>query len=249
MILIVNKPILFLFIKRSLPFLMKMKKLLLLLKTKAKTKRRRTRRLNPLQRETTLMGSKMRRRKRKGSLETLMRRPMTASPKDLRLRRKLQTPKVNKNGISNPFDLDNMGFFRVEWDQKYTLSEHTVASLFISCCFFQEKRRMMNLKRWTLPLLQMRRKVCTTWLGLKWCSFWISPTHFTNFVVHFAPGQKDEKESGKTEEAGKLQNGESAKDSAAGAATEERKKAKTRFMFNIADGGFTGKISCSDCLF
>uniref|UniRef100_A0A8C1HTX2 Chromodomain helicase DNA binding protein 4a n=1 Tax=Cyprinus carpio carpio TaxID=630221 RepID=A0A8C1HTX2_CYPCA len=51
--------------------------------------------------------------------------------------------------------------------------------------------------------------------------------------------QKDEKESGKTEEAGKLQNGESAKDSAAGAATEERKKAKTRFMFNIADGGFT----------
>uniref|UniRef100_A0A8C1V1P2 Chromodomain helicase DNA binding protein 4a n=1 Tax=Cyprinus carpio TaxID=7962 RepID=A0A8C1V1P2_CYPCA len=51
--------------------------------------------------------------------------------------------------------------------------------------------------------------------------------------------QKDEKESGKTEETGKLQNGESAKDSAAGAATEERKKAKTRFMFNIADGGFT----------
>uniref|UniRef100_A0A673GTB6 Chromodomain-helicase-DNA-binding protein 4-like n=1 Tax=Sinocyclocheilus rhinocerous TaxID=307959 RepID=A0A673GTB6_9TELE len=51
--------------------------------------------------------------------------------------------------------------------------------------------------------------------------------------------QKDEKESVKTEEAGKLQNGESAKDSAAGAATEERKKAKTRFMFNIADGGFT----------
>uniref|UniRef100_A0A673GXQ4 Chromodomain-helicase-DNA-binding protein 4-like n=1 Tax=Sinocyclocheilus rhinocerous TaxID=307959 RepID=A0A673GXQ4_9TELE len=47
------------------------------------------------------------------------------------------------------------------------------------------------------------------------------------------------KESVKTEEAGKLQNGESAKDSAAGAATEERKKAKTRFMFNIADGGFT----------
>uniref|UniRef100_A0A8C1V302 Chromodomain helicase DNA binding protein 4a n=1 Tax=Cyprinus carpio TaxID=7962 RepID=A0A8C1V302_CYPCA len=51
--------------------------------------------------------------------------------------------------------------------------------------------------------------------------------------------EKDEKESGKTEETGKLQNGESAKDSAAGAATEERKKAKTRFMFNIADGGFT----------
>uniref|UniRef100_A0A671M1Z6 Chromodomain-helicase-DNA-binding protein 4-like n=1 Tax=Sinocyclocheilus anshuiensis TaxID=1608454 RepID=A0A671M1Z6_9TELE len=60
-----------------------------------------------------------------------------------------------------------------------------------------------------------------------------------NFVIQLAPGQKDEKESGKTEEAGKLQNGESGKDSAAGAATEERKKAKTRFMFNIADGGFT----------
>lgn len=58
----------------------------------------------------------------------------------------------------------------------------------------------------------------------------------------FTPGQKDEKESGKTEEAGKLPNGESAKDSAAGG-TEERKKAKTRFMFNIADGGFTGKIT------
>uniref|UniRef100_A0A671N942 Chromodomain helicase DNA binding protein 4a n=1 Tax=Sinocyclocheilus anshuiensis TaxID=1608454 RepID=A0A671N942_9TELE len=59
--------------------------------------------------------------------------------------------------------------------------------------------------------------------------------------------QMDEKDSGKTEEAGKLQNGESAKDSTAGAAAaEERKKAKTRFMFNIADGGFTGKISCSE---
>uniref|UniRef100_A0A672T313 Chromodomain-helicase-DNA-binding protein 4-like n=1 Tax=Sinocyclocheilus grahami TaxID=75366 RepID=A0A672T313_SINGR len=50
---------------------------------------------------------------------------------------------------------------------------------------------------------------------------------------------RKKKESVKTEEAGKLQNGESAKDSAAGAVTEERKKAKTRFMFNIADGGFT----------
>ncbi len=60
-------------------------------------------------------------------------------------------------------------------------------------------------------------------------------------MIQLAPGQKDEKESGKMEESGKLPNGESAKDSAAGAATEERKKAKTRFMFNIADGGFTGK--------
>lgn len=78
---------------------MKMTKLRLLLKTNAKTKRRRTRRLNPLQRETRLMGSKMRRRKRKASLEMLRIRPTTASPKDLRLRRKLQTPKVNKIGV------------------------------------------------------------------------------------------------------------------------------------------------------
>uniref|UniRef100_A0A671NEW4 Chromodomain helicase DNA binding protein 4a n=1 Tax=Sinocyclocheilus anshuiensis TaxID=1608454 RepID=A0A671NEW4_9TELE len=65
--------------------------------------------------------------------------------------------------------------------------------------------------------------------------------------LYYLTGQMDEKDSGKTEEAGKLQNGESAKDSTAGAAAaEERKKAKTRFMFNIADGGFTGKISCSE---
>ncbi|XP_076865728.1 chromodomain-helicase-DNA-binding protein 4a [Brachyhypopomus gauderio] len=50
---------------------------------------------------------------------------------------------------------------------------------------------------------------------------------------------KDEKEVGKTEEPAKLQNGDSAKDGGATGATEEKKKAKTRFMFNIADGGFT----------
>ncbi|XP_051729161.1 chromodomain-helicase-DNA-binding protein 4a isoform X1 [Ctenopharyngodon idella] len=61
----------------------------------------------------------------------------------------------------------------------------------------------------------------------------------TTPVTDEKKGQKDEKESGKTEEAGKLPNGESAKDSAAAALAEERKKAKTRFMFNIADGGFT----------
>ncbi|XP_042632178.1 chromodomain-helicase-DNA-binding protein 4-like isoform X3 [Cyprinus carpio] len=62
----------------------------------------------------------------------------------------------------------------------------------------------------------------------------------TTPVTDEKKSQKDEKDSGKTEEAGKLQNGESAKDStAAAAAAEERKKAKTRFMFNIADGGFT----------
>ncbi|MCI4395573.1 hypothetical protein PGIGA_G00182170 [Pangasianodon gigas] len=51
--------------------------------------------------------------------------------------------------------------------------------------------------------------------------------------------QKDEKESGKIEEPAKLQNGDGGKDGVAAGASEEKKKAKTRFMFNIADGGFT----------
>uniref|UniRef100_A0AAQ5XDG8 DNA helicase n=1 Tax=Amphiprion ocellaris TaxID=80972 RepID=A0AAQ5XDG8_AMPOC len=58
---------------------------------------------------------------------------------------------------------------------------------------------------------------------------------------------KEEKEAQKPEEATKLQNGDSSKESTAPAAaaatvsgpSEEKKKAKTRFMFNIADGGFT----------
>ncbi|XP_061822868.1 chromodomain-helicase-DNA-binding protein 4a isoform X2 [Nerophis lumbriciformis] len=61
---------------------------------------------------------------------------------------------------------------------------------------------------------------------------------------------KEEKETLKPEEATKLQNGDSSKESgtsastavvtaATAAAIEEKKKAKTRFMFNIADGGFT----------
>ncbi|XP_056458282.1 chromodomain-helicase-DNA-binding protein 4 isoform X4 [Gadus chalcogrammus] len=68
---------------------------------------------------------------------------------------------------------------------------------------------------------------------------------------------RDLKEGVKTEESGKLQNGESTKEGAAAAAaatataaaatatalvnvSEEKKKAtKQRFMFNIADGGFT----------
>uniref|UniRef100_A0AAR2LIV2 DNA helicase n=1 Tax=Pygocentrus nattereri TaxID=42514 RepID=A0AAR2LIV2_PYGNA len=49
----------------------------------------------------------------------------------------------------------------------------------------------------------------------------------------------DEKEAAKTEEPAKLQNGDSAKDGVAAGVSEEKKKAKTRFMFNIADGGFT----------
>ncbi|PWA33426.1 hypothetical protein CCH79_00014152 [Gambusia affinis] len=60
---------------------------------------------------------------------------------------------------------------------------------------------------------------------------------------------KEEKEAPKSEEAAKLQNGDGSKEGAATAAaaastasgvSEEKKKAKSRFMFNIADGGFTG---------
>uniref|UniRef100_A0A8C4EWN0 DNA helicase n=1 Tax=Dicentrarchus labrax TaxID=13489 RepID=A0A8C4EWN0_DICLA len=56
--------------------------------------------------------------------------------------------------------------------------------------------------------------------------------------------QKEEKDGVKTDESGKLQNGENTKEGATAApvvnVSEEKKKAtKQRFMFNIADGGFT----------
>uniref|UniRef100_A0A674AY76 Chromodomain helicase DNA binding protein 4a n=1 Tax=Salmo trutta TaxID=8032 RepID=A0A674AY76_SALTR len=51
--------------------------------------------------------------------------------------------------------------------------------------------------------------------------------------------QKEEKDGVKVEEPAKLQNGDSVKEGAAAGISEEKKKAKTRFMFNIADGGFT----------
>uniref|UniRef100_A0A8C7P7F4 DNA helicase n=1 Tax=Oncorhynchus mykiss TaxID=8022 RepID=A0A8C7P7F4_ONCMY len=64
--------------------------------------------------------------------------------------------------------------------------------------------------------------------------------------VFFLPSeQKEEKDGLKTEESGKLQNGENSKEGVAAAGmavnvSEEKKKAtKQRFMFNIADGGFT----------
>lgn len=53
---------------------------------------------------------------------------------------------------------------------------------------------------------------------------------------------KDEKEGVKSEDTAKLQNGENAKETGGGVdgVSEEKKKAvKQRFMFNIADGGFT----------
>uniref|UniRef100_A0A671REU5 Chromodomain-helicase-DNA-binding protein 4-like n=1 Tax=Sinocyclocheilus anshuiensis TaxID=1608454 RepID=A0A671REU5_9TELE len=53
---------------------------------------------------------------------------------------------------------------------------------------------------------------------------------------------KDEKHGVKSEDSAKLQNGENAKETSGGVdgVSEEKKKAvKQRFMFNIADGGFT----------
>lgn len=75
--------------------------------------------------------------------------------------------------------------------------------------------------------------------------------HFIWFLTFTHVGLvdlKDDKETPKPEEATKLQNGDGSKEGAAPATTaasassvsEEKKKAKTRFMFNIADGGFTG---------
>uniref|UniRef100_A0A668AJ24 Chromodomain helicase DNA binding protein 4a n=1 Tax=Myripristis murdjan TaxID=586833 RepID=A0A668AJ24_9TELE len=67
----------------------------------------------------------------------------------------------------------------------------------------------------------------------EFCSFEV-PRRLT-FLLFFRPAeQKEEKEAVKPEEGAKLQNGDSSKE-----ASEEKKKAKTRFMFNIADGGFT----------
>lgn len=49
----------------------------------------------------------------------------------------------------------------------------------------------------------------------------------------------------KADESGKMQNGENAKEGAApmsmvNVGEEKKKTTKQRFMFNIADGGFTG---------
>lgn len=62
---------------------------------------------------------------------------------------------------------------------------------------------------------------------------------------HLRAEQTEEKDSVKADEPGKLQNGESAKDGAAPVSVvsvgeEKKKTTKQRFMFNIADGGFTG---------
>uniref|UniRef100_A0A8C1LRB8 Chromodomain helicase DNA binding protein 4 n=1 Tax=Cyprinus carpio TaxID=7962 RepID=A0A8C1LRB8_CYPCA len=57
-----------------------------------------------------------------------------------------------------------------------------------------------------------------------------------------SPSLKDEKDGVKSEDSAKLQNGENVKETSGGGdgVSEEKKKAvKQRFMFNIADGGFT----------
>lgn len=65
-------------------------------------------------------------------------------------------------------------------------------------------------------------------------------------VVVLLRAEPKEEDSVKVDEPGKLQNGESAKDGAAAVSTvnvgeEKKKTTKQRFMFNIADGGFTGE--------
>uniref|UniRef100_A0A7N8Y881 Chromodomain helicase DNA binding protein 4b n=1 Tax=Mastacembelus armatus TaxID=205130 RepID=A0A7N8Y881_9TELE len=65
-----------------------------------------------------------------------------------------------------------------------------------------------------------------------------------NVISLFLTDQKEEKDGIKTDESGKLQNGENAKDGGTPASVvniseEKRKATKQRFMFNIADGGFT----------
>uniref|UniRef100_A0A8C8FZB3 DNA helicase n=1 Tax=Oncorhynchus tshawytscha TaxID=74940 RepID=A0A8C8FZB3_ONCTS len=63
--------------------------------------------------------------------------------------------------------------------------------------------------------------------------------HFYLFYLVLSAEQKEEKDGVKVEEPAKLQNGDSVKEGVAAGLSEEKKKAKTRFMFNIADGGFT----------
>uniref|UniRef100_A0A4W5NWN4 Chromodomain helicase DNA binding protein 4a n=1 Tax=Hucho hucho TaxID=62062 RepID=A0A4W5NWN4_9TELE len=67
--------------------------------------------------------------------------------------------------------------------------------------------------------------------------FSLDPFYF--FYLVLSAEQKEEKDGVKVEEPAKLQNGDSVKEGAAAGVSEEKKKAKTRFMFNIADGGFT----------
>uniref|UniRef100_A0A6Q2Z3W6 DNA helicase n=1 Tax=Esox lucius TaxID=8010 RepID=A0A6Q2Z3W6_ESOLU len=114
-------------------------------------------------------------------------------------------------------------------------------------------RKKVNPKRWTPVLPQRKRKV--TPLHVSFCpdetrglnalpwSVVARCYRFTCASSHpHSPGpsaeQKEEKDAVKAEPA-KLQNGDSVKEVVAAGGSEEKKKAKTRFMFNIADGGFT----------
>uniref|UniRef100_A0A673BLI8 Chromodomain helicase DNA binding protein 4a n=1 Tax=Sphaeramia orbicularis TaxID=375764 RepID=A0A673BLI8_9TELE len=74
------------------------------------------------------------------------------------------------------------------------------------------------------------------------CSFY--DVKSADVFVCFLTEQKEEKDGVKTEESGKLQNGDNTKEGGTTIpvvnVSEEKKKAtKQRFMFNIADGGFT----------
>uniref|UniRef100_A0A665VGI5 Chromodomain helicase DNA binding protein 4 n=1 Tax=Echeneis naucrates TaxID=173247 RepID=A0A665VGI5_ECHNA len=80
-----------------------------------------------------------------------------------------------------------------------------------------------------------KSKACLNFVVVSFCM---------SFGFFFFTEQKEEKDGMKTDESGKLQNGENTKDGGTAApvvnVSEEKKKAtKQRFMFNIADGGFT----------
>uniref|UniRef100_A0A671REJ7 Chromodomain-helicase-DNA-binding protein 4-like n=1 Tax=Sinocyclocheilus anshuiensis TaxID=1608454 RepID=A0A671REJ7_9TELE len=93
-------------------------------------------------------------------------------------------------------------------------------------------------KKWTLAQEEMRRKVRVNTNN----TFISQRTVTMNVFLSTQTELKDEKHGVKSEDSAKLQNGENAKETSGGVdgVSEEKKKAvKQRFMFNIADGGFT----------
>lgn len=129
---------------------------------------------------------------------------------------------------------------------------------------FQLKGEKMT--NWTPVRQWRRRKVKTSqnshfvmkglglnrWTSHETNSFILNNISTTEFHLSFkvcvsviSSELKEEKDGVKTDESGKLQNGENTKEGATAVPmvniSEEKKKAtKQRFMFNIADGGFTG---------
>lgn len=99
------------------------------------------------------------------------------------------------------------------------------------------------MRRWTLVHQWRKRKVKQDLSDVDLLNSSFNSTLIKTLTCNSE--LKEEKDGVKTEEATKLQNGENTKEGATAApvvnVSEEKKKAtKQRFMFNIADGGFTG---------